>query len=211
MVLTYLYPWARRAATLRLLVAAVILVPFSSMFLGLGTGLVQDLGRDTSFTGRTAIWHYAIPMVPNVAVGAGFESFWLGHRIKDMERLINQDVNQAHNGYIEIYLNLGFAGLVLLAALLISGYRRVMPDARNQVQAGSLRLAFFIVAVAYNFSEGGFKMMSPVWFVFLLSIAIRPKAVVAESPARKFPIRTTKPVARVATKVPAFQRFARQS
>ena len=211
MVLTYLYSWARRAGTLRLLVAAVILVPFSSMFLGLGTGLVQDLGRDTSFTGRTAIWHYAIPMVPNVVVGAGFESFWLGHRIKDMERLINQDVNQAHNGYIEVYLNLGIVGLLILSALLITGYRRIIPDVRAQVQAGSLRLAYFIVAVAYNFSEGGFKMMSPVWFVFLLAIAVTPKPVVAESPIRRFPARIAKPITRAPAKVPAFQRFAGQT
>ncbi len=211
MVLTYLYPWARKSGALRLLVAAVILVPFSSMFLGLGTGLVQDLGRDTTFTGRTAIWRYAIPMVPNPVVGAGFESFWLGHRIADMERLINQNVNQAHNGYIEVYLNLGFVGLVLLAALLITGYRRIIPDVRSQSNLGSLRLAFFIVAVAYDFSEGGFKMMSPVWFVFLLAIAVTPKKIAVPNPIAKFSARIAKPATRAPAKVPAFQRFASQS
>lgn len=211
MVLTYLFPWARKPAMLRFMVTAVIVVPFSSMFLGLGSGLVQDLGRDTTFTGRTAIWHYAIPMVPNSLFGAGFESFWLGHRITDMERLIGQGVNQAHNGYIEVFLNLGYIGDFLLAILLITGFRRILPDVRSQSQAGSLRLAYLIVAIAYNFSEGGFKMMSPVWFLLLLSIAIIPKKVVPEKPLAKLPVRNTKPVARIPAKVPAFQRFASQS
>jgi O-antigen ligase len=211
MVLTYLFSWARKPAMLRFIVIAVIVVPFSSMFLGLGSGLVQDLGRDTTFTGRTAIWHYAIPMVPNSLLGAGFESFWLGHRITDMERLIGQGVNQAHNGYIEVFLNLGYIGVFLLAILLITGFRRILPDVRSQSHAGSLRLAYLIVAVAYNFSEGGFKMMSPVWFLLLLSIAILPKQLAAESPVPKLPVRNAKPVTRVPAKVPAFQRFASQS
>ena len=33
-------------------------------------------------------------------------------------------LNQAHNGYIEIYLNLGWVGLTLLGAMVIAGYRQ---------------------------------------------------------------------------------------
>jgi len=61
-----------------------------------------------------------------------------------------------------VYLNLGWLGVILLATLLVTGYRRTVAAARGQTRAGSLRLAYFVVAVAYNFSEGGFKMMNPV-------------------------------------------------
>jgi O-antigen ligase len=176
MVMTQLFQKARNATILNLAVAATILVPFSAMFLGIGSGLVQNLGRNTTFTGRTAIWHCAIPMVGNPIIGEGFESFWLGQRLLDIERCIDQGLNQAHNGYIEVYLNLGWLGLILLAILLVTAFRRVVKAARCQTRAGSLRLAFFIVAVDYNFSEGGFKMMNPVWIFLLAAIAIIPEA-----------------------------------
>ncbi len=184
MILTFLYRWARKPVLLHSMVLTALGVAFSALFLGIGTGLVQDLGRDSTLTGRTEIWHYALPMVPNSLIGAGFESFWLGDRITDMSRLINQGVNQAHNGYIEIYLNLGWVGVALIATLLVTGYRRIARDTRSQTQAGSLRLAYFMIAVAYNFTEGGFKMMHPVWIAFLLAIAIVPKKLVLGTPER---------------------------
>ena len=56
MVLTCLYPWARKPAILNLMVVAVLgLRAFSALFLGVGTGLVEDLGRDSTLTGRTSI------------------------------------------------------------------------------------------------------------------------------------------------------------
>jgi len=175
MLSTQLFPVARKPTVLRLLIATAVIVPLSAMFLGIGSSLVGTLGRDTSFTGRTAIWQAALGMGSNPLLGAGYESFWLGQRLQGVENLIGQGVNQAHNGYIEIYLNLGWVGLVLLAIILVTGYRDIFTAVLGGVQAGNLRLAFFIVAVAYNFSEGGFKMMHPVWITFLLSIAVSPE------------------------------------
>jgi len=175
MMMTQLFQKARNATILNIAVTVAILVPFSAMFLGIGSGLVENLGRNTTFTGRTAIWRCAIPMVGNPVIGEGFESFWLGQRLVDIEKCIDQGLNQAHNGYIEVYLNLGWLGVILVATLLVTGYRRTVAAARGQTRAGSLRLAYFVVAVAYNFSEGGFKMMNPVWICLLMAIAIVPE------------------------------------
>jgi len=189
MVLTQLFRVARNPAVLRLLIATAIVVPVSAMFLGVGSSLVGTLGRDATFTGRTAIWQAALSMVSNPLLGAGYESFWLGRRLVAVENLIEQGVNQAHNGYIEIYLNLGCVGLVLLSILLVTGYRRIVTAVLAQMQAGYLRLAFFIVAIAYNFSEGGFKMMHPVWITFLLAIAVIP-----EIPSHRAPELDRRPI-----------------
>lgn len=181
MVLTYRFRWARRPAYVNIMVFAVLSIAISALFLNLGTGMLQSLGRDSTLTGRTNIWHYAPGMVQNPIIGTGFESFWLGPRLKTMEDLIHQVVNQAHNGYIEIYLNLGWVGIVLLAIILFTGYRRILMDVRWMTQAACLRLAYFIVAVAYNFTEGSFKTMSPVWIAFLLSTMVIPEKPLAEA------------------------------
>lgn len=182
MVLTCLYRWARKPAILNLMVVTVLGIAFSALFLGVGTGLVEDLGRDSTLTGRTSIWHFALLKVHNPLFGTGFESFWIGPRLRQIVIEINQGVNQAHNGYLEVYLNLGWFGVALLAGLLVTGYRRIIPAVRRQTQAGSLRLAFFVITLAYNFTEAGFKMMSPVWIFFLLSIAVVPEISTDQRP-----------------------------
>lgn len=181
MVLTYLFRFARKPLVLHLLVLVAILVPLCVMFLGIGSGLVGDLGRDSTFTGRTAIWSSALPLVPNSIVGAGYESFWLGPRLQRVEVLIGQSINEAHNGYIEIYLNLGWVGLVFLAILLIAGYCRIIPAVRSRTPAGSLQLAYFVAAIIYNFSEAGFKMMHPMWIFLLFSIVALPNSLANSS------------------------------
>ena len=49
--------------------------------------------------------------VENPLLGAGFENFWVGERQVTLGGLGG---NQAHNGYLEIYLNLGWVGILLL-------------------------------------------------------------------------------------------------
>jgi exopolysaccharide production protein ExoQ len=175
MVLTYLFRWARRPAFLHLMVIAVLGISFSALFLDVGSGMVQNLGRNSTLTGRTNIWHSAFGIVRNPVFGTGFESFWVGPRLAEMNVLINQGVNQAHNGYIEVFLNLGWVGVALLTLFLISGYGRIVTAVRRMAPAASLRLAYFIVAIAYNFTEAGFKTLNPVWITLLLATMVIPE------------------------------------
>ena len=198
MVLTYLYPWARKRAVVNFMVLVVLGIAFSALFLSLGSGMLQGLNRDSTLTGRTTIWHFALGMVQNPLFGTGFESFWLGPRLARMKVLIDQGVNQAHNGYIEVYLNLGWVGVTLLVIILFIGYRRILASLRSMTQAASLRLAFFIVAVAYNFTEAGFKMMHPVWITFLLAAMVIPEAPPEQDPPQfdylaEYKLKTARP------------------
>src|SRR5262249_34960998 len=147
----------------------------SALFLSFGSGMVENLGRNATLTGRTNIWHFALQLVENPILGTGYESFWLGPRLKTMMIEMNQGLNQAHNGYIEIYLNLGWIGVSLLASMFILAYKRIIAAVQATAEFGNLRLAYFMVAVIYNFTEAGFKMMHPVWISFLLATMIFPK------------------------------------
>ena len=181
MVLTHSFTFARRPAFVHLMVAVILGVAFSALFLHIGTGMVQGLGRDTTLTGRTDIWQAAFSQVENPIAGAGYESFWIGPRLEAVQRLINQSLNQAHNGYIEIYLNLGWIGVALLAVLLITAYGRVVGALRGTMPAATLGLAFFIANAAYNFSEAAFKMMHPLWIALFLVTMIKSETPVPEN------------------------------
>lgn len=162
---------ARRSFLIHIAVGSVVFLAFSSLFLNLGSSLVESLGRDSSLTGRTDIWNIVLSLVTNPILGTGYESFWLGWRLEKMRQIYWNNVNQAHNGYLEVYLNLGWVGISFLTVALFTGYRRVVESVRSQEGGfGSLLLAYFLVTVVYNFTEAAFKMMHPVWFCFLLAI-----------------------------------------
>lgn len=172
MVLTSLPAVTRRPALIHLMVATVVLGTFCVLFLGIGSGLLSHVGRDSTLTGRTEIWGLAISLNHDLLLGAGFESFWLGRRLATIRELYPNNVNQVHNGYLEVFLNLGWVGVVLLATLLWTGYRRIVAAVCRHSVASTLMLSYFVVAIVYNFTEASFKMMSPVWIVCLLAITV---------------------------------------
>ncbi|MBZ5526365.1 MAG: O-antigen ligase family protein [Acidobacteriia bacterium] len=177
-LVTGLLPFTRRPLLLNILVAFVLVFAFSALFLNIG--LVENLGRESNLTGRTDIWAAALHLTVNPVVGAGFESFWIGPRLLQM-RSIDEGINQAHNGYLEIYLNLGAIGLLLILLFIFSGLRHIHAAFRRENDFAGLRLAYFVVAVIYSFTEAGFKMMHPIWIAFLLSTLAVPKILLPQS------------------------------
>src|SRR5208283_874081 len=109
----------RRPAAVHALVFAVLLTGILTLFLGGYPHVVHAMGRQTNLHGRTKIWHTLIPLATNPLVGAGYESFWLGPRLETMWITFPGDyLTEAHNGYLETYLNLGWVGVVLIALIL---------------------------------------------------------------------------------------------
>ena len=164
----------RKPAAVHLLVGLMVLVSFSVLFLGFGGGLLEAMGRNSSLTGRTEIWRVVLAINQNPLLGTGYESFWLGDRLRRMW-VIYRGINQAHNGYIEIFLNLGYVGIILLLTVIFAGYRRIAAALRQDPDVARYRLAFLVVAVVYNFTEGAFKMMAPMWIMLLLAIMAVPQ------------------------------------
>ena len=89
-------------------------------------------------------------------------------------------LNEAHNGYLEVYLNLGWCGVTLLAVLIVTGYRNVMVVFRQDRHVGALRLAYFVAAVIYSLTEAGFRMISPTWIIFLLATTAIPQTICSD-------------------------------
>jgi O-antigen ligase len=156
-----------------ILLAGIVSLCLFGLFLD-DAGLVQAMGRDPTLTGRTELWQELLRTSVDPWFGTGFESFWLGKRAKLLWEHHWWHPNQAHNGYLEIYLNLGVVGIGLLALLMASGYRNVVGALRRDPELGGLKLAYFMVAVIYNLTEAAFKVMHPVWIVFLLAITVVP-------------------------------------
>jgi O-antigen ligase len=145
-------------------VGLTVLIPFAILFLNMSGDTIASLGRNSTLTGRTQVWERALELIT--------------HPISEVQ----PGINQAHNGYLEIFLNLGWCGIALLAILIASGYRNVIAAFRLHQDGGLLKIALFAVAISYNFTEAGFKMMNPMWIAFLWATTRTPR--VATVPSR---------------------------
>ena len=112
------------------------------MFFGGGSAFSSALGRGSGLTGRTDIWGRAIAAADNPIIGTGFESFWNAKRRESREGLRGlgftdmSNLVSAHNGYLEVYLDIGLVGLCLIVLVLISGYRRAYEAFRRDPRTG---------------------------------------------------------------------------
>jgi exopolysaccharide production protein ExoQ len=180
--------WAghRRVAGLKMAIPLLL-----SLFLVLEFGfdisneVNSVLGRDSTFTGRTDLWTSLLSFNTNPILGTGYESFWLGDRLEALWRQAEFAFkpNQAHNGYLEVYLNLGLLGLCLLGLFLVTTYARISSQLRAAPHLASLGIALWTILLAYNVTEAAFKSQL-LWFTFLLTsvtVAI-PKPVPAPAP-----------------------------
>ena len=157
---------------------------------GINGALAGLVGRNSTFTGRTELWNILLSMHTNPLVGTGYESFWLGPRLQMIWAKFAV-VNEAHNGYLEIYLNLGLIGLLLLSGFLITSYRTICKRLTPHSSFGALSLALWTVLLFYNVTEAAFKGGQLMWLAFLLgAISVPPQvedevrsAVAFDSPA----------------------------
>jgi exopolysaccharide production protein ExoQ len=149
--------WKQRPATIKALIPVFLC---SYVILAYGFGLndfvARSLGRDPSLTGRTNIWQIVLSVDFNRLLGTGYETFWLGDRLYQIWGMAG-GVTQAHNGYLEIYLNFGIVGIFILAGILISGYRTICRGFTQLSILSPLVLAAWTLALFYNITEAAFK------------------------------------------------------
>jgi O-antigen ligase len=187
MTVTTLVPMARKRTVVHLLVLGVVCVSASTLFLNFGGGALETMGRNSTLTGRTEIWKGLLQISDSPLLGAGFESFWVGDRLRMIWGMNGYlyGVNEAHNAYLQVFLNLGWIGVGMLIGIIFKGYRNVIAVLREDRTVGGLALGFFVAAIIYGFTEASaFGMMSPIWIAFLLAtLTIPAPAKLEEGPA----------------------------
>jgi len=134
-------------------------------FFDLYNTITIALGRDPTLTGRTGIWKLLISLAGNPLFGTGYEDFWSGIRM--LKILDRYHINEAHNGYLEIYLNTGLIGLSLFSIFIFSVYYRCREIIQLNLEYGRFAVTFFFTALLYNCAEAAFKGKGLLFFVFL--------------------------------------------
>jgi len=163
------------SAIIPILLCAALVIWLLDDVLRAKEALFSFLGRDPSLTNRTDVWRTLEAFPVNPIIGTGFMSFWTGERMDQAWRLLGAGINQAHNGYMEQYLNLGYIGVGFIVVIVLSGLLSIRKHLNIDPAAGMLRLCFIVTAALYNFTEASFYGINGMWVMLLLGCLEAPE------------------------------------
>lgn len=155
-ILTFLYLlWLRKrnmligTKTTVLLIGSIVLLGIMAPFTGGSflSGTASVVGRGETLTGRTDIWAYLLPYAMNsILLGHGYGGFWT-------DALREATSSHAHNGYLDIVLNLGLVGFLLFGIFFLTSCLRARKIMSTDFYWGSLWFCVVLMAVIHNTCE----------------------------------------------------------
>jgi O-antigen ligase len=155
-------------------VVAVLLLGMAQLTFDIYGSIVDLSGHSDTIEGRSRLWQYLLQNNDSPIFGTGFESFWLGSRLQKIWSMheFQWQPTQAHNGYLETYINLGIVGLLILLGLLVVTFYKCRHDLLTDFQWGRLTMSYLIAIVLHNWTEAGFKGLS-LFLLTLFFVAIK--------------------------------------
>lgn len=163
----------RRNISVYLVIGVLLFVVLQST-MNITDLIITSAGRDATLTGRTELWEVVLKMQRHPILGFGFESFWLGDRLSALQDMWFFKPTQAHSGYIELYLNLGWIGWVFFSGVIFACFLKLRKllmlrsDQSEWVCFGRLGMAYLFVYLVYNYTEAAFKSPHLLFLIFLL-------------------------------------------
>jgi O-antigen ligase len=147
----------------------------SQVYPDLMNRLSYMLYGDSTFTGRTIIWDFVqTEIARSPLLGWGYLSFWL---VPGSPSLFEAPgwvkvMPNAHNGYYDTTLELGYIGYYLLASFIIATLHAIGRVADRDPARAWLVLSLAIYVILWNYLESvwmrGFEFL---WVVFLIIAA----------------------------------------
>ena len=165
--------------------AIVLLSPLIALnMLSVGTVISDRLAAiagalpfDTSFTGRTEIWIFALQSLqPRLMLGYGFAAFWGTGATRSTPAGMEwaATVAHSHNGYLDTALAMGLPGLLLLIVVLVIGPLRDFQLADRGGNNGPLTMALlriWLFGIYLAAFESFFLDRADlIWFTFLIAV-----------------------------------------
>lgn len=154
----------------------IVALALADKTLGLSETIAEMFGRNMTLTGRTVIWSVVLDHQVHPILGFGYYAFWDTPIVESVYEEAGDliHIRTAHNGYLEMYIDGGIVGTILLICFLVgicySSYRRAFDDSNSQV----IPMAIVVVAMFYNNSETSFFRTDMLWFTLMLFTTILP-------------------------------------
>jgi len=149
-----------------LLLSAPLANIFYSQLFG---AAIDATGHADTFQSRIRLWNDLLVTDSRPLIGYGFRSYWLGERLSAIwSKYPILIPNQAHNGYLDVYLELGIIGLAILLLNTIVIFKRAIASIAIGNEFGIVQLSLLIMVLLYNITESAFRPLHLMWFIFMV-------------------------------------------
>lgn len=138
--------------------------------------ILQFLGKDVTLTGRLQLWILSVTMaLRRPWLGYGYNAFWLGPGSSSARLLaaIQWDAPHAHNGLLEIWLELGLVGVGLFLVGFGIYLVRAAVFLRHQRTPGAIwPMCFLAFMFLSNLTESDFLARNAIFFILYVAVVI---------------------------------------
>jgi exopolysaccharide production protein ExoQ len=171
-----------------LLLAMVFLLAIVLMTGGVSSGLdraTTAIDRDTTLTGRTELWATVwLMIIEHPYLGYGYGAFWRGLDGPSavVWKLSGFQAFYSHNGFLDVWLELGIVGLTLVLVSLLISFRAAFQLWRTApTMEGSWPFLFLIYLVISNLTEGSLLRINFLPWILYVAIAIQMSSLSVHS------------------------------
>lgn len=136
--------------------------------------LLPAVGKDPTLSERTVIWAAVWTTIAKQPVlGYGYGAFWTGLQGPSLNIVIISGwaLAQAQNGFLDMWLQVGVAGVILILLATGQAARDALRCFRGSGQDNYVRwcIVVIVTTLLYNIGESSLGMVQLVWFLFLLA------------------------------------------
>lgn len=144
------------------------------MFLDDPNFILKAIGRDSTLTGRTDLWLVVIRMIEKrPLLGYGYNAFWHGWEGASgyVWRTVGWNAPHAHNGFLDLWLDLGFVGLMIFMASMVQATRNAIKMAGSTISWEAVwPLAYLTFIILYNLVESTLVKQNNLFYITYVMI-----------------------------------------
>jgi exopolysaccharide production protein ExoQ len=145
--------------------------------------ILEILERDASLTGRTELWPIVLGAISDRPLfGFGFDAFWPTASIFIWDNVEWIPAN-AHDGFLDLWLNLGIIGL-LLFLLSVGLSCRVMFIAlkKGRVLEAKWCISYVILFISINLTESALVKANSIYWILYVVATIQASSATLRRP-----------------------------
>ncbi len=163
--------------SIAVIVAAVPVFAFAGYAIhNFGPMILEAVGKDPTLNERTVIWAAAWDAITkHFLLGYGYNAFWSNIQgpSQSMVLAAGWAINQAQDGYLDLWLQVGVLGIALVAMMALQAAKDIARYFYRTPHGGYVRwcIVVLVCTFVYNVGESSIAVPRLSWLLFLLACA----------------------------------------
>lgn len=132
------------------------------------------LHRDITLTGRAKIWDLAwLSVAQHPLLGYGYSAYWWisGDSFQTLA-LLHYATPHAHNGVLDLALQIGLVGVVLVGALWMLNWLAALKHLRLSENGERWPVLFLTCLIVYSFTESTLLVPNSLLWIMFVAVAV---------------------------------------